>query len=232
MAFPTVTGSILTELGSGSSASVNLPSTLIPGQLLVVLHRSAGAGAHGWPADWTTVQSSADGSDDVISVGWKNIGQVETGVVTITQGNVKYASLAYAIAGACDPAIQAPELSTVATGAGTTPDPTIVTPTGGAKDYLFLWLGGWEGEQTSPPASQPTSYTNPIGASSGTAAGTSTNCRVASARRALNAASQDPGSWTISVSEDWTAWAMAIHPPPPGGEEKPVPIFRPKKGYF
>ena len=105
-----------------------------------------------------------------------------------------------------------PQLSTVATGSSTTPDPTTCTPTGGAKEYLWLWVGGWEGEQTSPPASNPTNYSSPIGADSGTVGVVTTNVRVAAAQRNLFAASEDPGSWTISVTDDWTAYTVAIHP--------------------
>jgi len=105
-----------------------------------------------------------------------------------------------------------PQLSTVATGSSTTPDPTTCTPTGGAKEYLWLWVGGWEGEQTSPPASNPTNYSSPIGANSSTVGVVTTNVRVAAAQRNLIAASEDPGSWTISVTDDWTAYTVAIHP--------------------
>ena len=88
------------------------------------------------------------------------------------------------------------------TGTSTTPDPPNLTPTGGAKDYLWIWAGGWEGEQTSPPAGSPTggNYANNIiGANSDTAGAVTTNCRVALATRNLNAASENPPAWTISA---------------------------------
>jgi hypothetical protein len=84
-------------------------------------------------------------------------------------------------------------------------------PTGGAKDYLWLWLGGWQGEQGTP-AGTPTNYSTPVVANTGTAGPTPSNCRVATASRSFNAVSEDPGSWTISVADAWSAWTAAIHP--------------------
>jgi hypothetical protein len=41
------------------------------------------------------------------------------------------------------------------------------------------------------------------------------NAQVAIATRDLNTGSaEDPGSWTISVSDDWTAYVLCIHPAP------------------
>lgn len=39
-----------------------------------------------------------------------------------------------------------------------------------------------------------------------------TNSRCAGASRQLNAASEDPPSWTISVSDNWSAWTIAVFP--------------------
>ena len=241
MAFPSVTTSIATEITTAVSGAVtiNKPSTRVPGHLFVCLLRRTGAGTHTYPAGWVKLaEDSSDASDDVTSIAYKQIeeNELSTFQMTPSTGTEKVAAIVWQIKDAHNAGQQPPELSTVAVGTSTTPNPTTVTPTGGAKDYLFLWLGGWENEQTSPPTSQPTNYASGtpdrIGANTGTAGAVATNCRVAGTTRQLNAASEDPGSWTISVSDDWTAWAMAIHPAPPGGEEKPEPIFRPKKGYF
>lgn len=186
-----------------------------------MLFRSAVAGAIGWPdGSWNEMfDASSDAADDQMALAWRKATGTESSTITLSSGNGKFAALAWRVAGAVDPTIRAPELSTVATGTSTTPDPSACTPTGGAKNYLWIWLGGWEGEQTSPPASNPTNYSqNRSGANSGTAGVVTTNCRVAIAARQFNAASQDPGSWTISVSDDWTAYTLAVHPadlPPP-----------------
>ncbi len=214
MAFPAVQTTATTNgTTATASATVNLPAGIVAGDLLLVLHRCAVAGALGFPIGWTELKdASVDAADDQQGLAYRQADGSEGASITVTQGNGKFASIAYRISGAEDPATQAPEVSADATGASTIPDPATLTPTGGAKDYLWLLLGGWEGEQTSPPAGNPTNYANPLGADSGIAAAITTNCRVASAGRSLNAASEDPPSWTISVSDDWTAWTLAIHP--------------------
>jgi len=218
MAFPVDAARATTNgTGAGTSVTVNLPAGIVAGNVLVALHRCAVAGAIGWPTGWTELKdASVDAADDQQALAYRKADGNEGTTMTVTQGNGKFASIVWRITGAEDPAVQAPEVSADATGTSATPDPASLTPTGGAKDYLWLWLGGWEGEQTSPPAGNPTNYSNPDGANSGTGGAIATNCRVAGASRQLNAASEDPPSWTISVSDDWTAWTLALHPAPPG----------------
>lgn len=215
MAFPIVETTNTTN-GTGASASpvVNLPTGIVSGDLLIVLFRTAiGTAGVGWPTGWTElVESTADASDDAIAIGYRLADGTEGATITLTTSSAKFAAVAYRISGAEEPATQAPQNSAAVTGTSATPDPGSLSPTGGAKDYLWLWMGGWEAEQTSPPAGNPTNYTNPIGANSGTAGVIATNCRVASAIRSLNAVTEDPGSWTISASDDWTAFTVAVHP--------------------
>ena len=216
MAFAVIAATNTTNgTGATASAVVNLPTGIVSGNLLLVFHRNAvGTNAHAVSGGgWTNLfNDNSDASDDRISLWYRQADGTEGTTITITQTSSKFASLSWRITGHENPATQAPQFATLVTGTSILPDPGSLSPTGGAKDYLWLWMGGWEGEQTSPPASTPTNYANAIGADSGTGGAIATNCRVASADRALNAASEDPGSWTISVSDDWTATVVAIHP--------------------
>lgn len=212
MAVPTVTATAVTTAGSTSSAtpSVLLPATVNVGDILVALLRKDNEAVMTWPADWTKIVGDAsDAADDQTSLAWKIADGTEDGTsITVTTAVAgKYAALSYAIGGANSIAV-----SSLAIGSSTTPDPPSMPAPAGTQDYLYLWMGGWQGEQTSPPTGNPTNYTNPIGSSSGTAAGTSTNCRVASARRAIaaNSAAEDAPAWTISVSDAWTAFLVAL----------------------
>src|SRR5262245_36187655 len=204
---------------AGASVSVNLPATVSAGDTLFVIHRVAVAGAIGWPANWTElVDASPDGADDQISVAWKKADGSEGGTtITLTQTSGKFASAAWAIQDAEDPTVQAPELSTVATGTSAAqPDATTVTPTGGAKAYLFLTFQLMEGEETGV-TTYPTNYTDGQSglANSGTAAATTTNCICTGAARRLTtpAASEDAGAWTIAGTlGNWSAYTAAFHP--------------------
>jgi len=202
---------------NGSTAATNkvcnLPANVGAGPTLILLLRSAGADTHSLPAGWNwLVQNDAsDGADDTTSILWKFADGTEGTTVTVNgTASLKFAATARRIRGGGTPVI-----NTIVTGADTTPDPGDHAPAAGSQDYLWLWAGGWEGEQTSPPASSPTNYVNPAGADSGTGGAIATNCRVAMASRRLTAASENAPSWTISATDNWSAWSIAI---PPAGD--------------
>lgn len=217
MAFPVVeTTNFTNGTSAGTSVSVNLPSGIVAGNLLVSIHRAAGVGAIGWPAGWVElVESSADASDDVTAVAYKKADGTEGATITVTQGSFKFANVCLRISGAADPTSQAPQINTAATGTSLTPDSTSLTPTGGAKDYLWIALAAWEGESAASPLTQPSGYGTPILGNSGGAGAVTTNCRAVAATRTNNAASEDPGQWVFDpTADDWTAWTMAVHPDP------------------
>ena len=230
VAFPVVESSIATnDTATATTTAVNYPATVSAGALLVCIARATVAGAIGWASGWNELtEDTSDASDDTTAIAWRAaVGNEDGTTFNVTHGSGKMAATVYSITGAADPATRTPELSTVAVGTSTTPNPTTCTPTGGSKNYLWLWLGGWEGEQTSPPASSPLNYSMTVGANTGTSGAVTTNCRVAGAALMKTAASEDPPSWTISVSDDWSAWCMAVHPP--SGEPTPTPT--PSKHY-
>lgn len=213
MATPTVTATAVTN-GTTASAtpSILLPATVNVGDILIAMIRADNEEAYTWPAGWNALVSDvSDAADDQTGCRWKLADGTEDGTsisLSRTQSN-KFAALSYAIGGA-----DHIEVSSLAIGSSTAPNPPSFSPSGGLQDYLFLWMGGWQGEQTSPPTGNPTNYTNPIGANSGTAGATSTNARVASARRAVTGTTEDPPAWTISVTDAWTAFAIALWTPP------------------
>lgn len=226
MTFPTITaenpttddsagGAATSGSTAATSHSVVLPATVNAGDLLMIFGRVAVAGTVAITGGgWTIVQDSSDGSDDVTFFAWRDTladGTEDGTSVTVTHGNGKMSAYTKAIGGAEDPATQAPEHSTVAVANSTTPDPTACTPTGGAKDYYWIWFGGWEGEQTLSKT-VPTNYTGTVDVSSGTGGVITTNTQIKVCRRTANASSEDPGSVTLSVADDWTAWTIAIHP--------------------
>lgn len=215
MAFPSITGSVTATNGTSAAASktINLPSGMLNGEIVCVLMRTAGAGAHTFPAGWSKLfDDASDASDDQTVFAYAQVESTFGSTISVSSANNKFAALTWRVSGAADPTVRPPEFATLVTGASTTPDPGNCTPTGGAKDYLWIWCGAWEGEQTSPPASAPTNYSGTNGADSGTSGLATTNVRVAMASRTNNAASENAGSWTISASDDWTATTVAFHP--------------------
>lgn len=239
MTFPTITaqnptadsatgGAATSGSTAATSHSVVLPATVNANDLLMVFGRVAVAGTVAITG-WSIGQDSSDASDDVTFWGYRDTladGSEAGSSVTCTHGNGKMVAHTMAIGGAEAPGTQAPQAGTTATGTSTTPDPTTTTPTGGAKDYLWIWFGGWEGEQTLSKT-QATNYTDGPDISSGTGGAITTNCQIKTSVRTNNAASEDAGTITLSVSDDWTAWVIAVHP---AGPVVPpiVPIMAPR----
>lgn len=212
MAFPQVVGITTTEDGNQvNDLVVNYPASPVTGNLLFCLVRHATSSAATWPGGWNELFGGV--LTDWVSFAWRKVDGTEGATFTVSQSSAaRGVAVLYEISGAEDPDVQVPEFSTEVIGTSTQPNPGELTPTGGAKDYLWLWWGSWQGEATSPPSGNPTDYSTPTGASTGTAGGTASNCRIGTAERELNASSEDPGAWTIDDSDDWAAFTIAIHP--------------------
>jgi hypothetical protein len=220
VAFPTVvtTNESATPTAS-TSHIVNLPGSLVSGNLILILCDK------GTPATTATFNALAGWTellDENIASGlamWYRVSDgAEGATVTFTSSAaIRDACTAYQISGAEDPAVQAPQLSTVATAASANPNATTCTPTGGAKDYLWITMFGQVGEQAdddSLTTATPTNFTNPLEKTCGVA-GTNLGGMIASAEQQANAASMDAAAWTSSDTGTWRAYTIAIHPAPP-----------------
>jgi hypothetical protein len=218
MAFPSIRSQATTSITSTTTTpAVNLPATIRAGDTLLGFYRCAIGGAISWPdATWNElVDAAPDGSGDQVTVAWKRAVGTESGTITLTTANGKGAGIVMSIQEAIDPRERAPEFSTVAT--GTTPnepDATTCTPTGGAKDYLWISWYSMHGEQTGITA-YPTSFTlSQTGiVTSGTSGLPATNCTTATCARQLNAASLDADAWDVTGTLiDWSAYTFVVHP--------------------
>lgn len=221
MAFPQVVSTAESARTSvGTDHDINLPPSIVAGNLLLVFFAKGSSAA-------TTVDALA-GWDELIDeagvarglcILYRVADGTEGATITLTLsgGSNKSASIAYQISGAEDPATQPPELSTVATGTSTAPDATTCTPTGGAKDYLwisFFSLAGEEADDDTWCNSAPASFGGLLQKTAGVA-GTNIGVELATATRELNAASLDAGAFNVDVSFAWRAYTMAVHPEPP-----------------
>ena len=124
--------------------------------------------------------------------------------------------IVYEVSDLQNPAIQAPQVGTTATGSSTTPDPPSVSVTGGAKDILTIAFFGRAGEEadddtwvTAAPAGFGTLLQKACGI-----AGTNLAGMVASAHLASNTATANPGTFTAATGA-WRAQTLVLHPAPP-----------------
>jgi len=145
----------------------------------------------------------------------------EGGSITVTTTNtVKSAHLSYRITGHELPSTQAPEASTGWNSeSDANPDPDSLTPTGGAKDYLWFAISAADDGRNY--TGYPSSYANgEYVKSSGPG-----SCSIASARRNLNASSENPGVFTIEAADQVVAGTIAIHPLTLVGVGPVIPMY-------
>jgi hypothetical protein len=207
-AFPAVQATNTSGHSSNvTSHTVNLPTGINAGDLLIVFFSCDGNETVTWPTvdGWASIFNQTNAN--TLDIGYKIADGTEGSTITVGTGTTEQsAHISYRITG--HDSAQAPEASAGATGNSTSPNPDSLAPTGGAKDYLWIAVEG--NDQGDAASAYPTNYTN--GQTNNI--GTNNGANVAVARRALNASSEDPGTFTIP-SEEWIACTVAVHPVPP-----------------
>lgn len=220
MPYPNVRSSVATSGGSSASTNyvVSLPATVVAGDTIIVLLRSAdGTSAFTWPGAagvWNVLFSdTSDASNDRTAVAWKKATGSEGGTtITVTGTSAKYAACSWSIQDGADPTVTAPEFATLVTGSSNAPNAGNLTPSGGSKNYFWLTVMGCDGIPTVP-VTYPTNYSiGQLTSTTGTASTAASNCRVAGAARQLAGSSENAGAFGLSTSPSWTATTIVVYP--------------------
>ena len=196
--------------------TVNLPSGISAGDLLIVFFGMAAPDGKvvTWPAGWIADSSfvrvdQEAGADAGISAGFLKATGSEGATITITTDlGTRSGHVSLRIDGNEDPDTQAPE-ATTAIGTNSDSNSPTLSPTGGAKDYLWLSVSGRTHDGVAT-ITAPASYTMVNEGASGTGAA---HVLVSVAQRSLNAATEDPAAYTGGdVTAEWCAITIAVHP--------------------
>ena len=222
MAFPTVEATAAsTTTPASTSHTITLPAGVVAGDLLIawIVIENGSAPEFTWPAGWTELFDITDGDDtSVYSAAWKEAVASEPNPVVTSGSSDISAQCAYRISGAEDPATQAPEFATF-TFAEDFPDPPNLTPTGGAKDYLWIAATGYN--SGDPTTAAPTSYAPLLNAQNAA-------MEHSTAHRTLNAASENPGIFTVTDDGSCigSAVTIVVHPASGGAPQTltPAPV--------
>jgi hypothetical protein len=211
--FPTVVGTP-TETANATEATSNVISHAAAGAtdltiLVICKGKATTINAHG---DWTELLDENSVGGFYIAYLYGTLGASTTFTASAV---TRTASIAYLISGAANPSIRAPEIGTTATGSSVNPDPPTTTPTGGAKDYLWIAATTRDGEEADDDTWATASPTNflpnpPLQKACGIA-GTNLGGIVATASFASNASSMNPATFTIATGA-WRAQTIAVHP--------------------
>ncbi len=211
LAAPVVASVTETAFGTDTTDHyVSMPATVNAGDLLIVLFTNDGGDTVTTPTGWTDLASDTRGTAVRLSVYYKIAAGTEGGTTVnfATSGSEQAAAQVYRITNwhGTTP----PEISTAATGTDTAPDPASLNPAGwDVADTLWLAVAGQNRGDQSGTTAYPASYTDGISTLSSDG---NKSCRTHSARRVLAAASEDPGAFTIPVSEQWIAFTIAVRP--------------------
>ncbi|MEF3692027.1 MAG: hypothetical protein V3574_03165, partial [Candidatus Moraniibacteriota bacterium] len=193
--------------GNVTSHTVNLPSGISSGNLLIVSFSNDGSDTVTWPSGWTGLFSTANGTANRLSAAYRIADGSEGTTITVTtSGSQGSAHTSYRITGHYSGA--APAVGTAATGSSVNPDSPSLTPSWGAEDTLWLSVYGWDSNASN--SSYPTNYS--LGQVTNLYNQTVHGAGIASAGYNLNASSQDPGTATLSATETWVANTLAIRP--------------------
>ncbi len=208
MAFPSVQGTPATNNGTATTVTVNLPASIAAGELLLAFvaltHTSAATLTP--PGTWNTIYNSiGNGNNRRSACFWRQADGAEGASFNVTaSASTAWATVAYRVSGWSG----TPEGGTLATGNSTNPNPPNLAPSWGvARDVLWFAHMGRNNNSGTPTA--PTNYSN-------IRRGGTTNASSTVAERQLNAASEDPGTFTAN-SANWGANTVAVSPPVGGG---------------
>ena len=199
MATPTVQ-TTSTGYTTGTSHVLTMPAGIAAGDLLIAFFSSSGPSTQTYSGSWAELYDMATGAT-LAGVGvWLTAAGGDT--LTVTSSiSVDAMHVIYRISG--QHASSAPEAGTSATGNSANPDPPTLSPSWGSE--TTLWLAAMH-HDAGTISVIPTNYTDSIKKDD---AGSPI---IGTARRALTAASDDPGTFTVSAIEAWVAQTVAVRP--------------------
>ena len=209
-AFPVVSDETIQAFPDNTTAHlVNMPATVNSGDLLEVFFTNDATDTVATPTGWIQLFSEVR-SPSVRHGGYYRIADGTEGGTTVdfvTSGTETAMAVVYRITSwhGTTP----PEVGTFAEATSANPDPPSLTPSWGAAETLWIAHYGADDNGTGTNDAIPTSYTNGL---SGRANDFTSSCMAASARRNLNAASDNPGTFTMNNSSPWVANLTAVRP--------------------
>lgn len=214
MAYPTLHSASRTDVAANDTQTVvAIPDgSNVNGYLVIIEAARDGTGGFGWPSGWTQLfltsdsgaASCAEARYHIVdgSEGWDGTGDT----ITLTHASEETTAqvYVYSVWHGTTP----PEAASVAHGSTINPDPPSLTPSWGAADTAWhagSCIDGGLADATAFPANYTLNQSN-------TNTGGSGAISSATARRELNAASENPGTFTYDSSDTAVAWTIAVRP--------------------
>jgi hypothetical protein len=202
---------------NATAHTVNLPSGIVSGDLILVFIAYDGAVTTTWPGsagDWNEILDD-DNTSVSMAIAWRLADGTEGSTIEVTSsGSEKSNHVSYRITGHENPATQAPEAVAPSKVTNSAPLAPIMSPTGGSKDYLFIACEGHNDGRTAT-TSGPPNYSQLQALNTGGATG----CGIGTAERQYTTATDPNGNFAIDASEDSIGSKVAVHPPTSSDQE-------------
>src|SRR3990167_8434397 len=192
-----------------SPTTVNMPSGIVAGDLLIVICSAdvANTITQSGGTDWTKLQQT-NNSTIIGLVIFAKIAAGGDSLTLTSSGSNDIACVSLRITGHGVSNVSTDiTRGTAATGTSATPDPPNCNP-GTAKDYL--WIECFAADDDDNTATYWSTNYSAVAQIESAASTTSSLCAVA--RRNLNASSENPGVMAMALSEEWVAQTLAIPP--------------------
>lgn len=190
-AFPTTSAPTVTHTSAGTSHIFNLPACASGKLYLAFVSWDFDVTNTSWPGSWIRALHVFDPDDNTTDIAYVFSNGTDTTVTVTTTGSDTGSAQIYCISGAH--ASQAPEGTAGTSGTTATPDPPSHTATWGAEDNLWFVVLG-HSQQGPNITAYPTNYSNGVESDGGAATQS-----IASARRELNGATDNPGTFTLDT---------------------------------
>lgn len=187
-----------------------MPGTINAGDLLIAVLTLNSVSASSWSGSFTEFTDAGAVANN-IAAAWKIAAGGDT-VTCTSSGASRSAKHLIRIQAGTFNTSQVPVAGTSATGTSTAPNPPNLTPAWGLFKNLFIAVSGHNTAGASPPTAitgWPTNYGTGQ-TSTGGGAGSGGNNRLGTACRQLEAASDNPGTFTLAASNTWRAQTIAI----------------------
>lgn len=206
MAFPVVEGTNTSGQSTNTTShTIALPAGIVAGETLITYLCAQGISALTFPAGWTLLNIGQGGGFDMVFIHYrKAVGSDADPAVTWT-GSQSVSTNSYRISGATDPDVTPPDAAHTNSGL----DCPSLSPAGGSKEYLWIVGFGLTGDRVEIP---PSPYATKIRFAS-------PSMTMATARRTLEAATENPGLWTRQASGDQETVSTLAVQPESGGQK-------------
>lgn len=216
MAFPVIAATNKnTSASSVTTHTINLPSGINENDLIIVMIAQEGGNTDSFGTWSNSFIEIADTNNDdvVVAIAYKFAASSEVSSITVVSSNAERSSqCSMRITGMA--AAVAPHISVESNSDGGTndsPDPPSFSPSPGQKEYMWIAFEGHERDNVT--TGFPTNYDSNQVTQSMASGGT-----VSFATDEVDAATENPGVFTLSTGDRWKAFTLAIEPVSSGTE--------------